>query len=115
MAGLPGESPPRVSTRPTPGPIKKKKKTKLTISRTHSPSSSSLAACGAATTLIQMNNILPRFLEGDIRAFFTESPPLIIPEDDYIQPLLNEQAVAYVLPTTVLHTFPLTHAFRRYF
>ncbi|KAJ7355720.1 hypothetical protein DFH08DRAFT_853302 [Mycena albidolilacea] len=87
---------------PIPGPIKKKKKTKLTIGRTHSPSSSSLAACGAATTLRQTNNILPRFLEGDIRTFFTENAPLIIPEDDYVQPLLNEQAVAEVYFKAVL-------------
>ncbi|KAJ6622193.1 hypothetical protein B0H10DRAFT_2014695 [Mycena sp. CBHHK59/15] len=88
---------------PLPSPVSKKKKKKtLTISRTHSPSSSSLAACGAATSLTQTNNILPRYLEGNIRAFFTENAPLIIPEDDYIQPLLNEQAVAEVFFKVVL-------------
>ncbi|KAJ7502170.1 hypothetical protein B0H11DRAFT_1989796 [Mycena galericulata] len=74
----------------------------LEIERTHPPSSSSLAACDAETTLTRSTNILTNFVANNVNLWLAADETRIIPEEDYIQPLLNEQAVAEVYSKTVL-------------
>ncbi|KAJ7441286.1 hypothetical protein B0H11DRAFT_2204826 [Mycena galericulata] len=62
---------------------------------THPAGQSSMAACGAATTLKASRTIIPRELEGCIERFVKNSEP-IIAEKNYGQPLYNEQGVAEV-------------------
>ncbi|KAJ7479457.1 hypothetical protein B0H11DRAFT_2233895 [Mycena galericulata] len=62
---------------------------------THPAGQSSMAACGAATTLKASRTILPRGLEDSIERFVKNSEP-IIAEKNYGQPLYNEQGVAEV-------------------
>jgi hypothetical protein len=69
------------------------------VRKTHPPSRASLAACSGKTILVSTSGIINRFLARDIHALFDGLEgdcQLIIPEEDYIQPLLNEQGVAYV-------------------
>jgi hypothetical protein len=88
--------PPACPHKPLPDNSKQPPK-KLDIERTHPPSSSSLAACDATTTLTRSTNILTNFVANNVSQWLAADETRIIPEEDYIQPLLNEQAVAYVL------------------
>ncbi|KAJ7729633.1 hypothetical protein B0H14DRAFT_2640385 [Mycena olivaceomarginata] len=94
--------PPPCPHKPLPDNLKSKQPPRmLDIERTHSPSSSSLAACGAETALTRSNHILTKFVANNVNLWLAGDETRIIPEEDYYQPLLNEQAVAYV-PTKVL-------------
>jgi hypothetical protein len=51
--------------------------------------------------LTRSNQILTNFVANNVNLWLAADETRIIPEEDYIQPLLNEQAVAYV-PQKVL-------------
>ncbi|KAJ7070167.1 hypothetical protein C8F01DRAFT_546226 [Mycena amicta] len=70
--------------------------------RTHAPSASSLATCGATTTLTFDNDIRSTLLADHTRDWLATQKIEIIPEEDYTQPLHNEQGVAELYVHTVL-------------
>ncbi|KAJ7804724.1 hypothetical protein B0H14DRAFT_2883033 [Mycena olivaceomarginata] len=93
--------PPACPHKPLPDKLKPRPKL-LDIERTHPPSSTSLKACSARTTLTRSTNILSNFIANNVAQWLAADDARIIPEEDYIQPLLNEQAVAEVYFKTVL-------------
>ncbi|KAJ7199625.1 hypothetical protein GGX14DRAFT_401228 [Mycena pura] len=97
--------PPDCPHKPPPNESAPPPKKHSDIERTHPPSSSSLRACDAATILTRSNTILTNFLANNVAQWLAADETRIIPEDDYIQPLLNEQAVAY---GSVFHDCPGT-------
>ncbi|KAJ7505696.1 hypothetical protein B0H11DRAFT_1904287 [Mycena galericulata] len=87
---------------PLPDKFTKQRSHILDIERTHAPSSSSLKACDADTTLTRSTHILTKYVDNSVVLWLAADESRIIPEDDYIQPLLNEQAVAEVYFKTIL-------------